>query len=68
VQGLRNVLANERLFLPTVDTTIDLLGIAHGRIMPYLLTVFAVMSRESSPLFWFSLRGGKRYTAMTRPV
>jgi hypothetical protein len=36
MQGLRNVLTDERLFLPTVDTIIDLLGIAHGRIMPYL--------------------------------
>jgi hypothetical protein len=33
MQGVRNVLADERLFLPTVDTTIDLLRIAHTRIM-----------------------------------
>jgi hypothetical protein len=38
MQGLRNVLADERLFLPTVNTTIDLWGIAHRRIMPYLLS------------------------------
>jgi hypothetical protein len=33
MQGVRNVLANEGLFLPSVDTTIDLLRIVHGRIM-----------------------------------
>ena len=31
--GSAQVLADERLFLPTVDTTIDFLRIAHGRIM-----------------------------------
>ncbi len=30
MQGVRNMLAHERLFLPTVDTTIDFLRIAHG--------------------------------------
>jgi hypothetical protein len=45
MQGVRNVLAHERLFLPTVDTTIDFLRIAHGRIMPYLLAALAVMPR-----------------------
>ena len=33
MQGVRNMLADERLILPTVGTTIDLLRIAHGRIM-----------------------------------
>jgi len=32
-QGIRNVLADERLFLQTVDVAIDLLRIAHVRIM-----------------------------------
>jgi hypothetical protein len=45
MQGLRNVLAHERLFLPTVDITIGLLEMAHGRVMPYLLTALAVISR-----------------------
>jgi hypothetical protein len=29
MQGVRNMLANESLFLPTVDLTIDLLPVAH---------------------------------------
>jgi hypothetical protein len=32
-QGICNVLADERLFLPIVDAAIDLLRIAHRRIM-----------------------------------
>jgi hypothetical protein len=35
-QGIRNVLADERLFLPTVDVAINLLRIAHRRIMPLM--------------------------------
>ncbi len=29
MQGLRNMLANESLFLPTVDSAIDFLPVAH---------------------------------------
>jgi len=53
MQGVRNMLARERLFLPTVDTTIDFLRIAHGRIMPYLLTALVVMSRMVRHCFGF---------------
>ncbi len=31
MQGLRNVLTDKRLFLPTMHAAIDLLRIAHGR-------------------------------------
>jgi len=33
LQGLRNMLANESLFLPTVDLAIDFLPVAHMQIM-----------------------------------
>jgi hypothetical protein len=33
VQGLRNVLADERLFLPTVGMAFDLLRIAHEGVI-----------------------------------
>ena len=34
MQGVRNMLANESLFLPTVDLAIDFLAVAHMHIMP----------------------------------
>jgi hypothetical protein len=64
MQGLRNVLAHERLFLPTVDITIGLFGIAHGRIMPYFMTALAVMSRIVATVL-DQASGGRRYTAAT---
>jgi len=64
MQGVRNVLAHERLFLPTVDTTIDFLRIAHGRIMPYLLTASAVMSRMVRHCL-AQASGGRRHTTAT---
>src|SRR5260370_34224501 len=54
MQGVRNVLAHERLFLPTVDTTIDSLRIAHRRIMPYSLTDW-LLCRGWFALFSFRL-------------
>ena len=33
MQGMRNVLANERLFLPAVDMAIDFLRVVHEGIM-----------------------------------
>jgi hypothetical protein len=55
VQGLRNVLADERLFLPTVDTTIDLLEsltedyalLAHG-VRRYVAREFATVLVQPS--------------------
>jgi len=34
MQGVRDMLANESLFLPTVDLAIDFLAVAHKQIMP----------------------------------
>ena len=34
MKGVRNMLANESLFLPTVDLAIDFLAVAHKQIMP----------------------------------
>ena len=34
MKGVRNMLANESLFLPTVDLAIDFLAAAHKHIMP----------------------------------
>jgi hypothetical protein len=33
MQGLRDVLADERLLLPTVDVALDFLRVAHAAIM-----------------------------------
>jgi hypothetical protein len=53
MQVVRNMLAHERLFLPTVDTTIDFLRIAHGRIMTVNNEPYYPIFIEKPGLFLF---------------
>lgn len=51
--GVRNVLADERLFLPTMDITVDFLRIAHGRIMTVKNEPYHPIFIEKPGLFLF---------------
>jgi hypothetical protein len=53
MEGVRNALADERLFLPTMDTTIDFLRIAHGRIMTVKNEPYYPIFIEKPGLFLF---------------
>jgi hypothetical protein len=53
MEGARNVLADEGLFVPTVDTTIDFLRIAHGRIMTVNNEPYYPIFIEKPGLFLF---------------